>query len=467
MSVTNKQIQTLALALKPDTMCLAFEGEIRSGKTVDMIQIFHEVVYYSPDELHAICGRDYNAIRDNLLECNGFGLMKRFSDVDWGKEKIGGYYLVMTGYDGKTKKILLAGYDKVNQWEAILGKTIGVILVDECNIADLTFIKECWARQASATKPLMLYTMNGDDPDHPIYTEFINYCKPLGRVPEEILADMNKYENKKGYYYYHWQMTDNPAMTPEKIERTRSIYPKDSYYYKIKVLGLRGTPEGAIFAQYLDESFTSSNVREFYRGAVQEMDECEWLLKSGQYIRYGIGVDLGNNDAKRGTVLTLIGITRGYKHVDIIDATDCQATEANALVMEICSTIERWHNEIQNIGAIDSIRIDGFGAVQILIPTIRKELMQRRIRTLTDLAIKFGDSAGRKARLDLNLLMVSRKVLRWSQRPGAQRSMAMFKKLKYADDGLPFDENQAEMDWYDSEGYAITPFATTLTNALR
>ena len=63
--------------------------------------------------------------------------------------------------------------------------------------------------------------------------------------------------------------------------------------------------------------------------------------------------------------------------------------------------------------------------------------------------------------------MISRHVLRWSQRPGAQKSLAMFKKLKYADDGLPFDENQVEMDWYDSEGYAITPFATTLTNALR
>ena len=160
------------------------------------------------------------------------------------------------------------------------------------------------------------------------------------------------------------------------------------------------------------------------------MDECEYLLKTGQYIKYAIGVDLGNNDAKRGTVLSLIGITRGYKHLDVIDATDCQSTESNALVHEICTHIEMWHNEIPNLNAIDSIRIDGFGAVQILIPTIRKELINRKIRTLTDLAIKFGDSAGRKARLDLNLLMISRKVLRWSQRPGAQKSKAMFKKLK-------------------------------------
>lgn len=465
--VTQKQIQTLALALRPETVLLAFEGEIRSGKTVDMIQIFHEAVYYNPGELHAICGRDYNAIRDNLLKCNGFGLLDRFSDVDYGKEKIGGYFLTMKGYDGHTKQILLAGYDKVNQWEAILGKTINVILVDECNIADKTFIDECWARQASADKPLMLYTLNGDNPDHPIYTDYINYCKPLGQVPPETLAEMDKYPNKKGYYYYHWKMTDNPAMTPEKIERARSIYPKDSYYYKIKVLGLRGTPEGAIFAQYLDDSFTSPTIEVLYRGAKQKMDECEYLLKTGQYIKFAIGVDLGNNDAKRGTVLSLIGITRGYKNVDVIDATDCQSTESNALVHEICTHIQMWHNEIQNLNAIDSIRIDGFGAVQILIPTIRKELINRRIRTLTDLAIKFGDSAGRKARLDLNLLMISRKVLRWSQRPGAQKSKAMFKKLKYADDGLPFDENQTEMDWYDSEGYAITPFATTLTNALR
>ena len=49
----------------------------------------------------------------------------------------------------------------------------------------------------------------------------------------------------------------------------------------------------------------------------------------------------------------------------------------------------------------------GFLTFEATLPTIRKELINRKIRTLTDLAIKFGDSAGRKARLDLNLLMIS------------------------------------------------------------
>ena len=464
---TDKHLDTMALALRQETLMLTFEGTIRSSKTVDAVDCFYLAVKNSPDYLHCICARDYDAVRDNLLECNGFGLTKKFKDFTREKEVIGGYFYTMRGADQKKKMILLAGYATIRQWTKILGKTIGVFLIDEANIADEQFIDESFSRQASAEKPLTILTLNGDNPDHFIYQKYINYSTIVGRCPQSIRDEMDKFPKKKGYYYFHWTMEDNPAMTPEKIERASSRYPVGSYYYVIKILGERGTPEGAIFAQYLDDSFISKDIEVVYNGENVIMDECEYLLKTGGYIKYSIGIDLGNNDAKRGTILTLEGITRGYKNFDIIDSKQCKSTESDALTTEIVDYIYEWFVEIKNDGAIDSIRIDGFGAVQVLIPTIRKKLYARGIRVYTDLAIKFGEDGGRAARLDLCLILVSQHRLRFSQRKGAKETLIQLRKLKYADDGLPYDENQLEMDYYDSMGYGMTPFTTLLTNVLR
>lgn len=465
--LTDKQLDNLALAIRNDVHMICHEGAIRSGKTITMIEMFYLAVKYSNDNLHCVCAKDYDAIRDNILHSNGLGLLDLFNDVKLVKERIGGYYLQLIGADGMQKTILLAGYGNNAQWKKILGKTIGVFFIDECNIADEQFIDECFARQVSASHSLMLLSLNGDVPDHFIYQKYINYCKPIGKVPSEILGDMNKVENRKGCYYYHWTMHDNPIMTKDKIERAESIYPKDSFYYKIKILGIRGNPEGAIFAQYLTEDFISKNIDEVYEGKIINIDELEFKLKTNKFIKYAIGIDLGNNDIKRGTILTLTGIERAYKSINVLDSYQCKATEANALVQEISNKIEEWYYEIQNPTFIDSIRIDGYGSVQVIVPTIRKELQKRRIFTLCDLALKFNED-GRKARLNLLLLMVGQKRIKFSQREGAKKTFQMLKRLVYDEkDGMPLDENQEEMDFYDSLGYSITPFTTSLTNALR
>lgn len=250
MKFTDKMLDNMALAIRENVSLLVAEGAIRSSKTVTMIQVFNTAVRTSPENLHFIAAKDLDAVRDNILHSDGLGLLDTFPDIQMQKEEIGGYFLTIPGFDGNIKKVLLVGYDKKDKWKKILGKTIGVELIDESNLASEQFLDEAFARQASADKPLTIYTLNGDDPKHYCYTKYINYCKPLGTVPSSILNDMNKYPNKKGWYYMHWTMNDNPAMTPEKIERAKQIYPRDSYYYTIKILGERGIAEGLIYKLY-------------------------------------------------------------------------------------------------------------------------------------------------------------------------------------------------------------------------
>ena len=140
VQLTSKHLDFFSLAIRKTTRLLVAEGTVRSSKTVAALQAFYLAVKFSKDRIHCISAKDYDSIKDNLLECNGLGLLELFPEIKMVRFKIGAHYLLMKGADGQSKIILLAGYDTKRQWKKILGKTIGVFLIDESNIADKTFI---------------------------------------------------------------------------------------------------------------------------------------------------------------------------------------------------------------------------------------------------------------------------------------------------------------------------------------
>ena len=298
---TDKMLDAIAMSLSPKVNLLVFEGTIRSSKTVTAVTAFYEAVLDSTEVLHLIAAADYDAIRDNILnsEC---GLLTLFgNNCELVKDKIGGYYISVNCYLSgrpKKKKILLAGYSDIRKWKKILGKTLGIILIDEVNIANKTFVDECFARQASADRPLQIWTLNGDVPTHEIYTDYINTCKICGNVPASIRADMEKVPRIPGRYYMHWTMKDNPIMTGAKIERANSIYPPDSYYYKIKILGERGSPGKMIYLDYLKESLIVD-------------------AKEKYFTRFTIGSDIAETRAKN--VNALIGWNELYTECCVME----------------------------------------------------------------------------------------------------------------------------------------------------
>ena len=306
LQLNEKHLDNMALAMRDETRLLVAEGTVRSSKTVTLINIFYNEVKASKERLHLLAAKDYDAIRDNLLECNGLGLLDLHKDVKLVKPKIGSYYLVLKGLDKKWKKVLLAGYSNKDQWKKILGKTLGVILVDEVNTAKEQFIDETFARQVSAERPLTLFSLNGDNPKHFIYQKYINHCKPLGKVPASILADMNPIPNKRGYYYYHWTMKDNPVMTPAKIQAAMEIYEPGSYYYTIKILGERGIAEGIIYRKFVNN--TAAYI----------------LTKVPRLSSIVLGVDFGGNGSYHSFVAT--GIGPNFEYVVHLESVRLEAT---------------------------------------------------------------------------------------------------------------------------------------------
>ena len=432
---------------------ISCEGTVRSSKTIDLIEAFVIALDDTPDYLHLIACKDNDAITDNILDSNGLGILKRYPNLfKLKKDKIGGYYLDFKDTRHRRKKILLCGYDKAPSWSKILGKTLGIILVDEVNIASKQFIDECFSRQASAERPLTLWSLNGDDPSHWIYQEYINYCKPLLReeIPQTILNDMDEKPNKKGWFYFHFNFHDNPIMTEAKIEAIKDIYPVGSFYYNVKVLGIRGRAEGTIFAQYIIDK------------------ELQKEFDKQRIITYDIGLDIGNNEIKRGTILTLTAIERGFTDCYVIESYEAKAMEVNSLVSELTNKIGEWYDKYDNF-RFNGVWMDSYGAIQLMLETLRREITKQRMYSLdgkVNPCLKFGDEKGRKARLELLMMLISQRRIHFNDK--SRNTLNSLKKLVYNEkDGLPLDENQLEMDYYDSLCYALTPHIRELTRMMK
>ncbi len=438
LKLNKKHVDLLALACAPSTRLLCLSGTTRSSKTIIAIQAFFYAVQVNSGSRHLIACRDLQAIEENILKSDGLGLEALFPNhVKIERGKLKHIILTIRKVDGTKVTVTLCNYSNKTQWQKILGGTFDIIFVDEVNIADENFINECFARQASSDNPLTMWTLNGDDPEHKIYKEYINCCKPIWNVPTSETDWHTLDIRKPNWYFTHWTMWDNPAMTDEKISNMESIYPAGSYYYKTKILGYRAVAEGAIFAQYMtSEHYAQIDFNE------------------DNYVAFTFGLDLGNNDTKVGTVITLTGFTYGFKEVHVLKCIPCTSTEVNALVDEVCVFIEQFYESIINKSKINSVRVDGFGAIQLIMDTLRNRIKYKNIKISQ--ALKFGDENGRRARLQVLLILIQGGKIKWCS--NSKISMDMIKKLVYAKDGLPLDTNQESMDFYDSLGYSITPY---------
>lgn len=448
------------------------EGTARSSKSTSIMFKFGLHVERSEYNQFFVSGTTSGVARRNLID-NKNGFLDMFKGVvKDGTNPKHGNHLIFTDTKGREKIIYIFGFKDRARWQTVLGSTLGGGVVDEINTADPQFIKEVYRSLISVNDFWLGATLNPDNPDKEIYSELINRSRPLKKwvhdIPVEIIQELKTQPTTNlipGAVYWHFNFKDNPTMTEDKIAWFKTVYPQGSFYYNSKILGIRGVAEGVIFGKYLNDTYLSQQIEVVYDGIKQFMDEIEYNIKTHHYIRYSIGIDLGNNEIKRGTVLTFSGITRGYKDVHVIDTYQATSTEANALVIEICRVVIGWYMKIKNPENFDGVWIDGYGSVHLLIPTIRKQLIKMGYgRIKVDLCIKFGDDGGREARMMLLLLLINQKKVKFANNLGGKELLKQLKKIVYAEDGLPLDENKIENDYYDSFCYSFTPYTVKLND---
>ena len=283
--------QKAFLTYKTNVECA--EGQTYGGKTTIGAIKFILRVKASSKKQHCICGLDTGTIEKNIIKSE-MGIETYFGDeIDYRGNGDVNYNLphIYVKSNKGLKVIFLFGYADQSRWKKALGGQFGCAMIDEVNTADMDLVREVAMRC-----DYLLMTLNPDDPNLPIYREYINHCRPLPNfekdVPSEMMNQLLSQPAKEGWVHWYFRMDDNPTLTPEKKASIIANVPEGSKTWKAKILGLRGRSEGLVYDEFTDNK-------------IIKLEQFKWLPME-MVSKVICGLDSGLNNDATALVTTLI-----------------------------------------------------------------------------------------------------------------------------------------------------------------
>ena len=207
-------------------------------------------VAQSPKKLHIIAADDTGAAEKNIINkdlgiIDDFGILTDYNGN--GSKLYKMPHIVFHTTDGD-KIIFVVGYGNKKKWKDALGGQYGCLYIDEINTADIEFVREAVMRS-----DYVMATLNPDDPNLPVYSEYVNHARPLpeweDETPIEIREEL-KEEPKPGWVHWFFSFTHNMGLSKEKREQIITNTPKGTKIWKNKIEGLRGKAAGLIFPNF-------------------------------------------------------------------------------------------------------------------------------------------------------------------------------------------------------------------------
>lgn len=226
------------------------EGTTAAGKTTVGLYKFMLKVADSPKKLHIIAADDTGTAEKNIIQkdlgiLDDFGCLTEYNGSGTKDDKIP-HIVFHTSKGDKT--IYVLGYGNKKKWKKALGGQYGCLYIDEINTADIDFVREAMMR-ADYT----MATLNPDDPNLPVYKEYINCSRPLAEwedeTPQEIKDEL-KEEPKPGWVHWFFSFAHNLGLPKEKLDQIIMNTAKGTKIWKNKIEGLRGKATGLIFSNF-------------------------------------------------------------------------------------------------------------------------------------------------------------------------------------------------------------------------
>ena len=278
------------------------EGTTFAGKTTVGIFKWMLCVAESPKRYHVLAGLDLGTLEKNIINPD-LGILDLFGClVSYNANGGGGITLPHITYKTSqgVKIIYVLGYDNKARWKKALGGQYGCVFIDEANIADMEFVRE-----VSIRYDYLIMTLNPDDLDLPVYSGYINRCRPLAEwaadVPKEMLEQLNQ-DARDGWVHWYFTFDHNPGLSDEKRIQLQNSAPPDSKIYKNKILGLRGRATGLVFSLEQRHIITAAEAKKM------------------QYKAYSIGVDTSYSQSSDDTFAFILeGITKDRKLVTLAE----------------------------------------------------------------------------------------------------------------------------------------------------
>lgn len=291
--------------LKCDAPVEFLEGTTYAGKTTVGLFKFMLKVASSHKKLHIIASEDTGTAEKNIIMkdlgiIDDFGILVEYKGGGTNEIKIPHILFHTSAGD---KVILIMGYGDKKRWKKALGGQYGCLFIDEINTADIEFVRE-----ASMRCDYLMGTLNPDDPNLPIYKEYINHSRPLPQYRDNAPAELNNMlteEPKPGWVHWFFSFTDNLGASPDKIAQIKLNTPKGTKLWKNKILGLRGRATGLVFGIFdehrhvVTRGYAKSLIRD--KGAKEQTEWFEWFTS---------GLDTAYSQKSPDTIsMSFLGIT--------------------------------------------------------------------------------------------------------------------------------------------------------------
>lgn len=404
------------------------EGAIRSGKTIDHCIIACIYLETCPDKIHLVSGATIANAKMNVGDCNGFGLEHLFRGrCRWGKYKDNEALYIQTQTGEKI--VVFAGGGKSDSYKKILGNSYGLWLATEINQhydnedSETSFIKVAFGRQVASHKPMVLWDLNPSNPNHKIYTNYIDKYK------EDYVG---------GYNYQHFTIADNLSVSLQRKREIESQYDVDSVWYKRDILGQRCVAEGLIYGDFADNPQKYSVLYEQVKDDV---------------VRVNIGVDFGGNGS--ATTFVATGFTRSFKEVVPI------ISERHQEQLNPEQLNEKFSLFVQKVYLLHSKPMNAYcdSAEQILIRGLKRVIIQNRLPV--DIHNARKNPILERIKLVLQLMAQGR--FRCCEYAGSVRNALSEAVWDKKNEEQRLDNGTSDIDTLDALEYSIEPFMRELT----
>ncbi len=222
------------------------EGTTASGKTTVGAGVkFMRMVSLSKKKLHIIASKTTGTAEKNIIQQDN-GILDIHAKAKYFGNGDKDNKLPHIKFEGKI--IYVLGYDNRDKWELVLGSQFGCVYIDEINTANIDFVREI-----STRNDYLLATLNPDDPNLPVYKEFINRSRPYKKyaadIPAEIMSELIE-TPVPNWRYWFFTFRDNLSLTEEEIKKKINSAPPGTKLYKNKIQGLRGKATGLVFPNF-------------------------------------------------------------------------------------------------------------------------------------------------------------------------------------------------------------------------
>lgn len=229
---------------KPEVEFL--EGTTASGKTTVGAGVkFMRKVSESNEKMHIIASQTTSQAEKNIINKEN-GILDLHKNAEYFGKGDSDNKLPHIKFEDKI--IYILGHMDASRWKAALGGQYGCIFIDEVNTANIEFVREVFGRCKYA-----MCTLNPDNPNLPVYKEFINKSRPYEKykndVPKSILRELVEPENPLWKYWF-FSFEDNKSLSKKDIERKKNNVPAGTKMYMNKILGLRCKATGVVFSNF-------------------------------------------------------------------------------------------------------------------------------------------------------------------------------------------------------------------------